>query len=67
MNLKGPFPDTVLHTSHVRRLRGPKAFLLEPLLIVGAFLLWLLILPLAMLVWSGNTLMRRVHPAGQIR
>jgi hypothetical protein len=40
---------------------GPKAFFLEPWLILGAALLWLAVLPFAGLVWSGTTFTRRVH------
>ena len=40
---------------------GPKAFYLEPWLIIGSVMLWLAVLPLAGLVWSGATLARRAH------
>jgi hypothetical protein len=40
---------------------GPKAFYLEPWLIIGSVMLWLAVLPLAGLVWSGTTLARRTH------
>lgn len=40
---------------------GPKAFYLEPWLIIGSVMLWLTVLPLAGLVWSGATLARRTH------
>ena len=43
------------------RLVGAKAFYLEPWLILGSFLLWLVVLPFAGLVWSGAELSRRVH------
>ena len=43
------------------RLIGSKAFYLEPWLILGSFLLWLVVLPFAGLVWSGDVLSRRVH------
>jgi len=38
---------------------GIKALCLEPLLIVGASLLWLAVLPLAAIVWFGTTLPKR--------
>ena len=40
---------------------GPKAFYIEPWLIVGSVILWLAVLPLAGLVWSGTTLAKRIH------
>jgi len=39
---------------------GPKAIYLEPLLILGSFVLWLTVLPFAALLWSGATLFKRV-------
>jgi hypothetical protein len=38
---------------------GIKALCLEPLLIVGASLLWLAVLPLATIVWFGTTLTKK--------
>jgi len=38
---------------------GIKALCLEPLLIVGASLLWLAVLPLAVIVWFGTTLTKK--------
>ena len=38
---------------------GAKAFFLEPLLVLGSFLLWLVVLPLAGLLWSGAILWKR--------
>lgn len=40
---------------------GPKAFYLEPLLILGSFLLWLVVLPFAGLFWSGIALLKWVR------
>ena len=40
---------------------GRKAFYLEPFLILGASMLWMTVLPLAALVWSGGALAKRVH------
>jgi hypothetical protein len=45
---------------------GLKAFYLEPLLILGASLLWVAVLPLAAIVWSGTALTkmsRRLRPS----
>jgi hypothetical protein len=39
---------------------GPKAFYLEPWLILGASLLWAAVLPLGALVWSGTALAKGV-------
>ena len=39
---------------------GPKAFFLEPVLILGSSILWLAVLPFAGLLWSGVTLFKRV-------
>lgn len=39
---------------------GLKAFYLEPLLVLGASILWLAVLPFAGLFWSGDTLLKRV-------
>ncbi len=38
---------------------GPKAFFVEPLLILGSSILWLAVLPFAGLFWSGATLWKR--------
>jgi hypothetical protein len=64
MNLKDPFPAPLPRTARYHRRRGPKALFLEPLLILGASLLWLVVLPLAGILWSGNTLARRAHALG---
>jgi hypothetical protein len=49
-------PQLAMH-----RHLGPKAFYLEPWLIIGSVILWLAVLPLAGLVWSGTTLAKRTH------
>ena len=49
--------DRSISSSHWRL--GIKALCLEPLLIVGASLLWLAVLPLAAIVWFGTTLTKR--------
>jgi 4-amino-4-deoxy-L-arabinose transferase-like glycosyltransferase len=43
------------------RTIGSKAYYLEPWLILGSFLFWLLVLPFAGLVWSGTALARFRH------
>ena len=43
------------------RTVGLKVYYLEPWLILGSFLFWLLVLPFAGLVWSGATLARLGH------
>lgn len=44
-----------------QRPMGPKAFFLEPCLIVGSAILWLAVLPFAGLIWSGTALAKRTH------
>jgi hypothetical protein len=45
----------------LRRKVGAKAFYLEPWLICGSALLWLAVLPLASLLWSGREIARLAH------
>ena len=40
---------------------GPKMFYLEPWLVLGSSILWLLVLPFAGLVWSSTLLARRAN------
>ncbi len=45
------------------RKPGARAFYLEPLLVLGSIVLWLLVLPFAGLVCSAVALARRRQPA----
>ena len=61
MKLKQHSPNLESEFASIQRRRvGAKAFYIEPWLILGASLLWVLVLPLAGLFWSGNALARRV-------
>jgi hypothetical protein len=54
-----PFKAIAEVTPPSHRL-GPKAVYLEPVLILGSFILWLTVLPFAGLVCSGASLFKRV-------